>query len=156
MALPPVIFVIAHDQIAAIDYLLKPVTKERFALAFNRAICRLRDVPQEESTRQVLAMLDAVAKPPRKLERFAIRSGERTIFVPVDEVDWIEAFENYVRLHTGPATHLLHVPMNTIGAAPAISQCLGCSWAADCAGPKSLPLRWRIYRSGKDIGPLWT
>lgn len=46
----------------------------------------------------------------------AIKSGERTIFVPVDEVDWIEAFQNYVRLHMGPATHLLHVPMNTIGA----------------------------------------
>ena len=38
-----------------------------------------------------LAMLDAVANPPRRLERFAVRSGERTIFVPVDEVDWIEA-----------------------------------------------------------------
>jgi two-component system LytT family response regulator len=119
--MPPVIFVTAHDQyairafeIAAIDYLLKPVTEERFALAFSRAIGRLRDVPQEESTRQMLAMLDAVAKPPRQLERFAVRSGEGTIFVPVDEVDWIEAFQNYVRLHAGRATHLLHVPMNTI------------------------------------------
>jgi two-component system LytT family response regulator len=88
-------------EIAAIDYLLKPVTEERFALAFKRAIGRLRGVPHEESTRQVLAMLDAVANPPRQLERFAIRSGERTIFVPVDEVDWIEAFQNYVRLHAG-------------------------------------------------------
>ena len=112
--MPPVIFVTAHDQyairafeIAAIDYLLKPVTEGRFALAFNRAIRRLQDVPQEESTRQVLAMLDAVAKPPRQLERFAVRSGERTIFVPVDEVDWIEAFQNYVQLHAGPATHLI-------------------------------------------------
>jgi len=121
--MPPVIFVTAHDhyairafEVAAIDYLLKPVTEERFALAFNRAIRRLQDVPREESTRQVLAMLDAVAKPPRKLERFAIKSGERTIFVPVAEVEWIEAFENYVRLHTGQTTHLLHVPMNKIGA----------------------------------------
>jgi two-component system LytT family response regulator len=121
--MPPVIFVTAHDQyairafeIAAIDYLLKPVTEERFALALNRAICRLRDVPQEESTRQMLGMLDAVAKPPRQLERFAVRSGERTIFVPMDEVDWIEAYQNYVQLHTGPATHVLHVPMNTIEA----------------------------------------
>jgi two-component system LytT family response regulator len=71
----------------------------------------------------VLAMLDAIAKPPRKLERFAIRSGERTIFVPVDEVDWIEAFQNYVRLHTGPATHLLHAPKNTsaLCSIPAVS-----------------------------------
>jgi two-component system LytT family response regulator len=59
-------------------------------------------------------MLDAVANPPRELERFAVRSGERTIFVPVDEVGWIEAFQNYVRLHAGSTTNLLHVPMNTI------------------------------------------
>ncbi len=120
--MPPVIFVTAHDQyairafeIAAIDYLLKPVSEERFALAFKRAIGSLRN-PHEDVTRQVVAMLDAVANPPRPLERFAVRSGERTIFVPVEEVEWIEAFQNYIRLHAGPATHLLHVPMNTIEA----------------------------------------
>jgi two-component system, LytTR family, response regulator len=64
----------------------------------------------------MLAMLDAFAKPPRQLERFAVRSGERTLFVPLGEVDWIEAFQNYVQLHAGPATHLLHVSMNTIDA----------------------------------------
>jgi two-component system LytT family response regulator len=119
--MPPVIFVTAHDQyairafeIAAIDYLLKPVTEERFELAFQRAIGRLRGVPHEDATKQVLAMLDAIANPPRQLERFAVRSGENTIFVPVNEVDWIEAFQNYVRLHAGAATYLLHVPMNTI------------------------------------------
>lgn len=119
--MPPVIFVTAHDQyairafeIAAIDYLLKPVTEERFALAFQRAIGRLQGTPHEDATKQVLAMLGAIANPPRQLERFAVRSGEHTIFVPVSEVDWIEAFQNYVRLHAGPLTYLLHVPMNTI------------------------------------------
>lgn len=119
--MPPVIFVTAHDQyairafeIAAVDYLLKPVTEERFAQAFTRATRRLRNASHEESTRQVAAMLDAIANPPRRLERFAVRSGERTILVPVDDVDRVEAFQNYVRLHVGPATHLLHVPMNTI------------------------------------------
>jgi len=121
--MPPVIFVTAHDEyairafeIAALDYLLKPVTEERFALAFKRAQDRVRGVSHEDATRQVLTMLDAVANPPRQLERFAVRSGERTTFVPVEEVDWIEAFQNYVRLHAGPTTHLLHVPMNTIEA----------------------------------------
>ena len=122
--MPPVIFVTAHDQyairafeIAALDYLLKPVTEERFAVAFKRALNRLQGESHEDATRQVLTMLEAVAKPPRQLERFAVRSGDRTIFVRVDEVDWIEAFQNYVRLHAGPATHLLHVPMNTIESA---------------------------------------
>jgi len=119
--MPPIIFVTAHDQyaiqafeIAAIDYLLKPVTEERFGLAFKRAVGRLQDVPHEDATRQLMAMLDAIANPPRQLERFAVRSGENTLFVPISEVDWIEADQNYVRLHAGPATHLLHVPMNTL------------------------------------------
>jgi len=119
--MPPVIFVTAHDQyairafeIAAIDYLLKPVTEERFALAFQRAVGRLQGVPREDTAKQVLAMLGAIANPPRQLERFAVRSGESTIFVPVNEVDRIEAFQNYVRLHVGSATYLLHVPMNTL------------------------------------------
>lgn len=119
--MPPVIFVTAHDQyairafeIAAIDYLLKPVTEERFALAFQRAVGRLQGAPHQEATRQMLTMLDAIANPPRQFERFAVRSGENTMFVPVNEVDWIEAFQNYVRLHAGPSTYLLHVPMNTI------------------------------------------
>ncbi len=119
--MPPIIFVTAHNQyairafeIAAIDYLLKPVTEERFDLAFKRAVGRLRGAPHEEDKKQLMAMLDAIANPPRQLERFAVRSGENTLFVPINEVDWIEAFQNYVRLHAGPATYLLHVPMNTI------------------------------------------
>jgi two-component system LytT family response regulator len=119
--MPAVIFVTAHDQyairafeIAALDYLLKPVTEERLALAFERASSRLRMQPHDETARQVVAMLDAIARPPRRLTRFAVRSGERTIFVPVDDVDRIEAFQNYVRLHVGETTHLLHVPMNTV------------------------------------------
>jgi two-component system, LytTR family, response regulator len=119
--MPPIIFVTAHDQyalrafeIAAIDYLLKPVTEERFALAFKRAMGRLPGAPSEDATKQLMTMLDAVANPPRQLERFAVRSGETTVFVPVNEVDWIEAYQNYVRLHAGATTYLLHVPMNTI------------------------------------------
>src|SRR6476659_5869325 len=76
--MPPVIFVTAHDQyairafeIAALDYLLKPVTEERFALAFERASSRIRTQPQDDTARQVTAMLDAMASPPKRLSRFA-------------------------------------------------------------------------------------
>jgi two-component system LytT family response regulator len=119
--MPAVIFVTAHDEyairafeIAALDYLLKPVTKERFALAFGRAASRIGMQPHDETARQVVAMLDAIASPPRRLSRFAVRSGERTLFVPVDDVDRIEALQNYVQLHIGETTHLLHVPISTI------------------------------------------
>jgi two-component system LytT family response regulator len=119
--MPCVIFVTAHDQyairafeVSAVDYLLKPVTEERFKVAFERAAGRLRGMTPEESTRQMLTMLDAIAHPPRHLTRLAIRNGEKTMFVPVDAVDRIEACQNYVRLLTGQASHLLHISMNGI------------------------------------------
>ena len=70
---------------------MKPVSEERFSLASQRAASRLREAPHEEDTRQVLAMLDAIANPPRQITRFAVRSGERTLFVTVEDVDRIEA-----------------------------------------------------------------
>jgi two-component system LytT family response regulator len=104
--MPAVIFVTAHDRYAvrafetcAVDYLLKPVTEERFRLAFERARNRLRAAPPDESTRQMRAVLEAIANPRRYLSRLAIRSGDRTIFLTMDEVEW---------------KHLLHVPMSTI------------------------------------------
>ncbi|HKE94807.1 MAG TPA: LytTR family DNA-binding domain-containing protein [Povalibacter sp.] len=122
-AMPAVVFVTAHDQyamrafeISAVDYLLKPVSEERFNTAFDRAARRIQVAPADESTHRMMTMLDAIANPRRYLSRFAIRSGELTIFVPVDTVDWIEALQNYVRLHTGETTHLLHVTMNALEA----------------------------------------
>jgi two-component system LytT family response regulator len=118
--MPAVIFVTAHDQyairafeISAVDYLLKPVTEERFRIAFERASSRLRAGAPDESARQMLTVLDAIANPRRYLSRLAVRSGERTIFLTTDDVEWIEAEQNYVRVHAGRAAHL-HVPMNTI------------------------------------------
>ncbi|MBI2686537.1 MAG: response regulator transcription factor [Acidobacteria bacterium] len=103
--MPPVIFVTAHDHYAvaafevnAIDYLLKPVTAKRFQDAFTRA-------------------KDRIANPKKPLDRIAVRSGDRTRFVPVIDIEWIAAAENYVELHTDDGTHLLHVPLQTLAAA---------------------------------------
>jgi two-component system LytT family response regulator len=122
--MPSVIFVTAHDhyavrafEISAVDYLLKPVTPERFQTAFARATSLLRWPAAEDSARQMITMLDAIAHPARRLSRFAIRSADRTIFVPVQAVDWIEASQNYVCLHTRQANHLVHVSMNNLEAA---------------------------------------
>ncbi len=121
--MPAVIFVTAHSQyairafeISAVDYLLKPVTDERFRLAFERAKNRLHAVPAAESTRQMLSVLEAIANPRQRLARLAVRSGDRTVFLSIEDVDWIEAWQNYVRVHAGRAIHLLHVPMSTIEA----------------------------------------
>jgi len=119
--MPAVVFATAHDQyairafeVSAVDYLLKPVIQERFDVAFARALKRLNAGSSDDSMQRLVTMLGAMAQPPRLLTRFAIRSGDGTIFVPVDDVERIEALQNYVQLHTDAATHILHVTMNTI------------------------------------------
>jgi two-component system, LytTR family, response regulator len=105
--MPAVVFVTAHDRYAiqafeinAIDYLLKPVTEERFTQALERAKTRLKASPPDESGRLIISLLETIASPRRYLKRLAVRSGGKTIFVDVDDIDWIEAAENYVELHT--------------------------------------------------------
>jgi two-component system LytT family response regulator len=119
--MPPVVFVTAHDRFAiqafeinAIDYLLKPVTEERFAQALARAKTRLYSNPADDANRQIICLLESLATPRRYLKRLAVRSSGKTVFVDLEDVDWMEAAENYVQLHTGRANHLLHVAMNTL------------------------------------------
>ena len=119
--MPAVVFVTAHDQYAiqafeinAIDYLLKPVTEGRFAQALERAKLRIRHRPADEANRQIISLLETIASPRRYLKRLAVRSAGKTVFVEVEDIDWMEAAENYVQLHAGRSGHLLHVAMNTL------------------------------------------
>jgi two-component system LytT family response regulator len=120
--MPAVVFVTAHDKYAinafeinAIDYLLKPITEERFAKAMARVKVRLTArQTADETSRQILSLLETMASPHRSVKRIAVRSAGKTIFVNTDEIDWIEAAENYVELHVGRAEHLLHATMNTL------------------------------------------
>lgn len=119
--MPAVVFVTAHDRYAiqafeinAIDYLLKPVTEDRFTQALGRAKSRLQSHSGGDTSRQIIGLLQTIASPQRYLKRLAVRSAGKTVFVDVEEIDWIEAAENYVQLHTSRARHLLHVPMNTL------------------------------------------
>jgi len=119
--MPAVVFVTAHDQYAirafeinAIDYLLKPVTAERFGQSLTRAKARLRSSEADQESRQILSLLETIASPPRYLKRMAVQSAGKTTFVSVEDVDWIRAAENYVELHVAQACHLLHVAMNTL------------------------------------------
>jgi two-component system LytT family response regulator len=119
--MPAVVFVTAHDtyaiqafEVNALDYLLKPVTRERFAQALARAKARLRTQPAAEASRQILSLLETIGLPSRALKRLAVRSAGKTTFVDIVDVDWIEAAENYVKLHSGRASHLVHVAMNTL------------------------------------------
>lgn len=119
--MPQVIFVTAYDEHAlrafdvhAIDYLLKPIDSARFDEALQRVRIRLRVNSVEalgEQLRQMLAALRVGKKP---LERLAIKLAGRIIFLNVEEVDWIEAADNYVRVHAGHESHLVHATMNSL------------------------------------------
>src|SRR5205823_14176764 len=118
--IPAVVFVTAHDQYAirafeinAIDYLLKPVTEQRFRQSLERAKARLlTSEPHQRS--QILCLLETIAAPRQYVKRMAVQSSGKTSFIRVEDVDWIRAAENYVELHVAQASHLLHVAMNTL------------------------------------------
>jgi len=119
--MPAIVFVTAHDEhaiqafeINAIDYLLKPVSRERFTKALARAKSRLGSRPADETSRKIESLLESLTAPPRYLKRLAVRSAGKTIFVEMKDVDWIEAAENYAQLHVGRSAHLVHVAMNTL------------------------------------------
>jgi two-component system LytT family response regulator len=116
--MPPVIFVTAHDRYAiqafevnAIDYLLKPVTRERCSQALARV--RERLTTQGGDNRHVMSLLQQLTAPPEYLQRVALRAAGRISFVNVEDILYVQAAENYVQLHLKSARHLLHVPIAT-------------------------------------------
>lgn len=119
--MPAVVFVTAHDQYAvqafeinALDYLLKPVIEERFVKALVRAKSRIYSNTTIDRNRQIMGLIETIASSPKYLKRLAVRAAAKTVFVDVEDVDWMGAAENYVELHVGRASHLLHVTMNAI------------------------------------------
>jgi two-component system LytT family response regulator len=97
--LPVIVFVTAYDEYAlrafdagALDYLLKPFDDARFALAMQRAKDKI---------------LSRHASQPREIRRLTVRSAGRVAYVPIPDIDWVEAADYYVCLHVGPKSHLL-------------------------------------------------
>lgn len=97
---PGVIFVTAHDEFAirafdvhAVDYLLKPVEPARLRAAIERAAARLGSTAVPPSPQQ----LASLARPPgRALERVVIRDGAQVHVLPVGQIDFIEAQDDYL------------------------------------------------------------
>jgi two-component system, LytTR family, response regulator len=124
--LPAVIFVTAYDQYAlrafevhALDYLLKPFTAKRFQKALERARAELvrgenGKAGFEQRLINLLEDLNGEKKHPKRL---VVKSSGRVYFLKIDEIDWIEAEGNYVRLHVGANSHLLRETMKGMEAA---------------------------------------
>ncbi|MCI0642414.1 MAG: LytTR family DNA-binding domain-containing protein [Gemmataceae bacterium] len=114
--LPVVVFVTAHDRFAlkafevhALDYLLKPFDRERFAAALNHAKAQIRNGQNADMEKRLLAML--AGRGEKSAQRLVVKSAGRVYFVRVADIDWIEAAGNYVRLHVGKQDHLLRESM---------------------------------------------
>ena len=115
--MPAVIFVTAYDQFAikafevhAVDYLLKPFDRERFFKALERARRGDLDV-------RLRGLIEELRGRKEFLDRLVVRAGGRVLFLRVDELDYIEAAGNYVRLHADGEEYLYRETMARLEAA---------------------------------------
>ena len=121
--MPNVIFVTAYDEYAlkafeyhALDYLLKPFNRDRFQETLKHARASLERRRAGDLGRRLLALVNDIKPDAPRLERLVVKSGGRVFFLRTDEIDWIEAAGNYVRLHLGDESHLFRETMNRMEA----------------------------------------
>ena len=111
--MPAVVFVTAYDEHAlaafevhAFDYILKPVSRQRFTQAIDRVVGLIRtDVSSERPEQPLEALIAAMHSERSALDRIAVKADGRVVFIRVNEIDWIEADDDLVRIHTGKAVH---------------------------------------------------
>jgi len=114
-----VIFVTAYDQYAmkafevhAVDYLLKPIGRDRFEEALERAKKRVGE------RRQPVEQIVAAARPPQQYpERLVVRDGTKVTLIPVAKLDYVEAQDDYVSLATHGVKHLKQQTIASIESA---------------------------------------
>jgi len=108
---PLIIFSTAYDQYAikafemnAIDYLLKPYSKERFSQAVQKAIGQSGN--KISPAQPVHDLVKTLEESPEFLQRIAVKSRHKVSVIPVDEIIFLEAEGDYVMIHTKDAKHL--------------------------------------------------
>ncbi len=108
---PEIIFATAYDDYAikafeknAIDYLLKPFSKSRLLKALEKAKQKLSEQPRPEDS--IKKMQDHLDKEDISLERIVVKFGSKIIIIPVDEIRYIEAQNDYVMIHSEKGKHL--------------------------------------------------
>ncbi len=103
-----VIFTTAYDEYAmrafevhAVDYLLKPIGKQRFEEALQHAKRRLGEkMPSPEK------LADSARPPQQFLERMVVKDGTRVMLIPIAKLDYVEAQDDYVALSSQGKKHL--------------------------------------------------
>ena len=134
--LPMIIFVTAYDSFAvnafkvhAIDYLLKPVENERLAEAIDKAWQHKSQVGAASEKQRLLnllvsltgksptaigELLDAEDQSTGHADRLAIKDGSSITFVPIKDIDWVDAAGDYMCVHVDGATHIMRTTMKEL------------------------------------------
>ena len=113
---PAVIFTTAFDEYAikafeahATDYLLKPFNKERFHKAVEKFLSQASTAPQPEKHTE--ALLEAASQSPGQHERIVVKTGTKVKIIPVSDVEYLEADDDYVSVHTPEGSFLKNKTM---------------------------------------------
>ncbi|MFC1493205.1 LytR/AlgR family response regulator transcription factor [candidate division KSB1 bacterium] len=115
--LPHIVFVTAFDQYAikafeinAIDYLLKPFDRIRFLSAINRAKEHLLSKKAIEN--QLSNLLSNIKRESHYLSKIMVKTGGRVYFLKADDIKWIEAASNYIKIFSGRDSYLVKDTLN--------------------------------------------
>jgi two-component system LytT family response regulator len=116
---PIIIFVTAYDQYAikafevnALDYLLKPFTRERLERAVEKA--QQEFFLKADFTSKIDALFQTLNKQKRYLERIAVRHEGRILVIPINEIDWIGAEEGAIYLHSKDKSYLANYTLDEL------------------------------------------
>jgi two-component system, LytTR family, response regulator len=121
--IPAVVFVTAHDahairafEIHALDFLLKPFDQTRFEKALERARAQLSRDKSSTIDSRLMSLLEELRDERKYPERLIVKSSGRVFFVRAEDIDWVEASGNYVKIHTKNEAHLLRESMKNMEA----------------------------------------
>jgi two-component system LytT family response regulator len=120
--MPLVVFVTAHDEHAlrafevhAVDYLVKPFDRARFAMTTARLKQRLERHASDDARAQLASLIARLSPPePEYAERILVKREGSMVVVKANDVEWIEAEGNYARLHVPGGAHLLTDTMQNL------------------------------------------
>jgi two-component system LytT family response regulator len=123
--LPAIVFVTAHDghairafEVHALDFLLKPFDQARFEKALERARNQLTRNPAAPPVidSRIVSLLEELHEERKYPERLIVKSSGRVFFVRTEDIDWVEASGNYVKVHTKNEAHVLRESMKNMEA----------------------------------------
>ena len=121
--IPAVVFVTAFDQYAvrafeaqAVDYLMKPFSRERVEEAVRRVRELVKGKSLEDFRESIAKIVEKIRRDRSYPEWVLLKAEGKNVFVKVRDIDWIESSRNNVRIHVGPTLYLLHETTTAIAS----------------------------------------